>query len=71
MVDDQPHTIHRSFTLHELLVPGNPGQLLPVADRFPKVWTIPYNLACYCSQLRRFEEAGAWLKPSSSVFLVY
>jgi len=23
--------------------------LLPAADQFPRVWTVPYNLACYCA----------------------
>ena len=38
--------IHRSFALHELKRTQEAfDQLLPVADRFPQVWTIPYNLA--------------------------
>jgi len=37
-------------------------KLLPVAEEFPTVWTIPYNFACDCSQLRRFEEAQEWFK---------
>lgn len=39
----------------------------PVAERFPKVWKIAYNLACYCSQLRRFEEAEEWLKKAMAI----
>src|SRR5260370_41444926 len=43
--------IHRSFALHEMKRTQEAfDQLLPVADRFPEVWTIPYNLACYCAQ---------------------
>ena len=36
--------------------------LLPVADKFPDEWRIPYRLACCYSQLRRFEGAEAWFK---------
>ena len=42
-------------------------QLLPVMDKFPKVWTIPYNLACYASRLHRFDEAQKWLKQAMAV----
>ena len=44
--------IHRSFALHELKRTQEAfDQLLPVVKKFRKVWTIPYNLACYCCQL--------------------
>ena len=36
--------------------------LLPVADKFPDLWAIPFNLARYCAQLQRFDEAKDWLK---------
>lgn len=42
-------------------------QLLPVADTFPKVWTIPYNLACYCAQLRRLDESQEWFKKAMAI----
>ncbi len=52
--------IHRSFALHELKRTQKAlDHLLPVADRFSKVWTIPYNLACYCAQLGRLYKARA------------
>jgi len=35
--------------------------LLPAVGDFLKSWNIPFNLACYCSQLYRFEEAQDWL----------
>ena len=60
--------IHRSFALHELkrtLEAFN--SLLPVANSFPKVWTIPYNLACYCAQLGRLDESRAWLKKAMTI----
>jgi hypothetical protein len=37
-------------------------KLLPVAQRFPRVWAIPYNLACYCAQLGRLDECEQWFK---------
>src|SRR4051812_39620774 len=53
--------IHRSFALHELKRTQEAfDELLSGADRFPKVWTIPYDLACYCAQLERLEECKEW-----------
>lgn len=55
--------IHRSFALHELHQTQEAfQQLFLVVDRFPSVWTIPYNLACYAAQLHRFDEAKKWLE---------
>jgi predicted Zn-dependent protease len=55
--------IHRSFALHEARRTQEAfDQLVPVARRFPTVWTIPYNLACYCAQLGRLKESRAWLE---------
>ena len=60
--------IHRSFALHEL---GRPGaafdQLLPVANKFPKEWLIPYNLACYCAQTGRLEECEEGFKRAMAI----
>ncbi len=54
--------IHRSYSLHELRRTQEArDQLLPAASRFPKVSTIPYNLACYDCQLGRLAEARVWL----------
>jgi Flp pilus assembly protein TadD len=36
--------------------------LIPAQKLFPKVWLIPYNLACYECQLGNQKEARAWLK---------
>lgn len=41
--------------------------LLPVADRFPKEPTIPYNLSCYACQLGRLDDARTWLKRAMRV----
>ena len=60
--------IHRSFALHALKRTQEAfDQLLPVADKFPKVWTIPYNLACYCAQLGRLDECQAWFKQAMAI----
>ena len=34
---------------------------MPAARRFADNSIIPYNLACYCSQLKQPTEARAWL----------
>jgi tetratricopeptide (TPR) repeat protein len=55
--------IHRSFALHELKRTEEAyNNLAPVAEKFPAIWKIPYNLACYCAQLGRFDEAQEWFK---------
>jgi len=60
--------IHRSFALHELKRTQEAyDQLLRVADRYPKLWTIPYNLACYCAQLGRLEECQSWFKRAMAI----
>ena len=60
--------IHRSYALHHMKRTQEAfDQLLPVAGRFPKVWTIPYNLACYSAQLGRLNESQEWLKKAMAV----
>jgi len=60
--------IHRSCALHELRRPQEAfDRLLPVAEKFPKSWTIPYNLSCYCSQLGQFEAAKDWFKKAMAI----
>ena len=55
--------IHRSFALHEL---GRTQEafdlLLPAFKKFPKEITIPYNLACYATQLRDLEAGRRWFQ---------
>ncbi|EEF63369.1 hypothetical protein [Pedosphaera parvula] len=54
--------VHRSFALHELKRTLEAYDLLlPLADKFPKEWVLPYNLACYACKLGRLEEARSWL----------
>ena len=31
------------------------------------MWTIPYNLACYCAQLRRLDESREWVKKAMAI----
>lgn len=55
--------IHRSYALHELRRTQEAFDLLlPVAERAGSVWTVPYNLACYCAQLGRLAESRDWLQ---------
>jgi len=55
--------VHRSFALHLLdRTQEALDNLLPAAGEFSDVWQIPYNLACYCSVLGRFDEAAHWFK---------
>jgi tetratricopeptide (TPR) repeat protein len=69
LAPDRPDAwINRSFALHELKRTQEAfDNLLPVADKFPKVWRIPYNLACYCAQLGRLDECQAWFKKAMAV----
>jgi hypothetical protein len=60
--------IHRSFALHEMKKTQMAfDQLLLVADKFPKVWLIPYNLACYCAQTGRLEESKKWFEMAMNI----
>jgi len=55
--------LHHSFALHALKRTQEAyTHLATVADKFDGIWTVPYNLSCYCSQLGRFEEAQEWFK---------
>lgn len=55
--------IHRSFALHELRRTQEAHDLLlPALKRFPKETTIPYNLACYTSQLGDLAAARKWIQ---------
>lgn len=60
--------IHQSFALHELKRTEEAfAELLPQADRFANVGTIPYNLACYTCRLGRLEESRHWLRRAAKV----
>jgi tetratricopeptide (TPR) repeat protein len=66
---DRPDAwIHRSFALHELKRTQEAfDQLLGASERFSEVWTIPYNLACYCAQIGKLEECRAWLNKAMAI----
>ncbi|HHY84271.1 MAG TPA: tetratricopeptide repeat protein [Verrucomicrobia bacterium] len=54
--------IQRSYALHEMRRTQEAFDLLrPAWEKFQDIWTIAYNLACYCAQLERLEEARIWL----------
>lgn len=41
--------------------------LLVAAVKFPREHRFPFNLACYCAQLRELEEAEQWLKKAMAL----
>ena len=60
--------VRRSFALHGLKQTRQAFDLLlPAAEKFPDISTIPYNLACYCAQLGKPEEAWRWLQQSFEI----
>lgn len=69
LIPDRPSGwVRRSFALHGLKQTQQAFDLLlPAARKFPEVSTIPYNLACYCAQLGKLEEARHWLHQSYAV----
>lgn len=60
--------ITRSFALHELKRTHEAYDLLlPAVAKFPHLWTVPYNLACYCAQSRDFPAAESWFKQAMAL----
>ena len=60
--------VRRSFALHGLKQTQQAFDLLlPAARKFPEIPMIPYNLACYCAQLGKLEEARRWLHRSYEI----
>lgn len=60
--------VRRSFALHGLKQTQQAFDLLlPAIEKFPEVPAIPYNLACYCAQLGKLEEARHWLHQSYEI----
>ena len=60
--------VHRSFALHCLKRTQDAfDNLVTAANFFPHVWVIPYNLACYCAQLNRLDEAASWFKKAMAI----
>jgi len=55
--------VQQSFALHELKrTPEAYDLLARVEKKFPQVYVIPYNLACYQCQMGKRAEALRWLK---------
>lgn len=66
---NDPHGwISYAFTLNALLRTQEAYDfLLPLLELFPQHRTIPYNLACYLSQLGRLDEAHRMLERSFAI----
>jgi tetratricopeptide (TPR) repeat protein len=59
--DDSFGFVRFAFALHELKRTQEAYDvLLAIADKFPELWVIRYNLACYTCQLGRLDEAREW-----------
>lgn len=63
-IQDQPEGfIKRAYALHELKRTQEAWNTLhPVCERFGENWLIPYNLACYASQLGQSTDAVKWFR---------
>ena len=60
--------ISRSFALHEMKRTQEAwDNLFAVAERFPNVATVSYNLACYAAQLGKLWESQQWLKQAFNI----
>ncbi len=61
--DEPAGWINRAIALHAMKrTPEAWYALLPAAEKFPKNTIVIYNLACYASQLGKFQEANQWLR---------
>jgi tetratricopeptide (TPR) repeat protein len=66
--DDSFGHIRLAFSLHVLKRTKDAyDALLPVADRFPSLWVVPCNLACYTCQLGRLDDARLWFDRALAV----
>lgn len=66
--DSSDGWVHRSYSLHQLKRTQEAFDiLLPALEKFPRVWNVPYNLACYCAQLGRLDEAKSWFKKAMAI----
>jgi tetratricopeptide (TPR) repeat protein len=68
---DRPFAwLHQAYALRRVPDGGLQAAwdaLHPVADRFPKEPTIPYNLSCYACQMGQLEEARKWLQRACTI----
>jgi tetratricopeptide (TPR) repeat protein len=54
--------IDRSNALHFMGHYGEAYELLqPALAHFPSLWTLPYNMACFCCRMGKLDEAKTWL----------
>lgn len=66
--DDPYGGVHAAVALYRLGRTQEAKELsLGLAPRFPKNWSIPYNLACYCAQLSEIQEAQEWFKAAMAL----
>ena len=55
--------LHQAVSLYRLKRTEEAWNLLlPIAQKFPRSWVVPYDLACYACQLGKMEEARCWLR---------
>jgi hypothetical protein len=60
--------IHLAYALRKLdRTDQARNALLPMADKFPDEWRVPYLLACYCCKLGEMKPALAWLERAIDV----
>ena len=60
---DEFGVVHAAVALYRMGKTRAAKELsLDVAERFPKDWSVRYNLACYCAQLMEFDTAQEWFK---------
>src|SRR5438445_568637 len=53
--------LQRSFALHQMERTHEAFDLLlPALEKFPKSWSVPYNLACYTTQIGRLTDGWQW-----------
>ena len=66
--DDPYGGVHAAVALYRLgRTQEAKERSLSLAARFPKDWSVPYNLACYCAQLGEIEEAQEWFKAAMAL----
>jgi hypothetical protein len=57
-----------AFALHQMKRTREAWDVLfPVADKFPKEFVVPYDLACYACQMGNLNEAVRWLKKACTL----
>ena len=60
--EDATGWIHQSYCLHEMRRTREAFDLLAaIVRKFPRISTIPYNLACYACQMGDLEQTRNWL----------